>query len=273
MKRVFFAAFACCCILAHAELKPPQAVGDAISERPDNNAKTSADTSNAKHVKLPTLDLPPLAQQSAQHAKRNPEEIKEGTKEQSQSSWGVTEWTAIFNAFCALVTAAFTAVLGRFTIKMAKSARDTATIAENSFNASLASTRAYVYATSARLIYPSMGENPTIDIVVRNYGKTPASIVSLQSRFLLDGQDSEKTTTLTLPAFYLSEGAGDSWRLKLEISTADANLIHEGKKSLVLCANIGYEDVGGARYEQSEVFIFSSDTPYGFLHERSPCAG
>ena len=273
MKRVFFAAFACCCILAHAELKPPQAVGDAISERPDNNAKTSADTSNAKHVKLPTLDLPPLAQQSAQHAKQNPEEIKEGTKEQSQSSWGVTEWTAIFNALCALVTAAFTAVLGRFTIKMAKSARDTATIAENSFNASLASTRAYVYATSARLAYSAMSEDPKIDIVIRNYGKTPASIVSLQCRFLLDGQDGGKTTTLTLPAFYLSEGAGDSWNIKLAISSTDADLIHDGKKTLELRIKIGYEDVGGTRYNQSEAFIFTSDTIYGFLHEKSPCAG
>lgn len=260
-------------MLSHAQLQPPKAIGNAISERGDNNAKTGTDTSNAKHAKLPTLELPPLAQQSAQHAKQNPEEIKEDTKEQGQSGWGVTEWTAIFNALCALVTATFTAVLGHFTIRLAKSARDTATIAENSLNASLASTRAYVYATSARLAYSAMSEDPKIDIVIRNYGKTPASIVSLQCRFLLDGQDQGAATTIGLPAFYLSEGAGDSWKMKLAISSVDADLIHDGKKSLELCVDIGYEDVGGTRYDQSEAFLFSSDTIYGFLHEKSPCAG
>jgi hypothetical protein len=273
MKKMLAAAIVCCSFCVYAQSQPAQAVGHAITERGNNNAAASASAANAQDSNLPAPDGLRTTPESTKQPKPKPEEIKEDAKKKSLSSWGVAEWTALLNTLGALVTAAFTVVLGRFTIRMAKTARDTATIAENSLNASLASTRAYIYATSARLVCNAMSENPKVDVVIRNYGKTPASIVNLKSRFILDKEDGGDTTNLKLPGFYLSEGAGDSWHLSMAISEADAYLIHGGHKSLELRVDIGYEDVGGARYDQSEVFIFSSDTPYGFLHEKSPCAG
>jgi len=271
MKRYIGAAAACCCLAAGVHSEPTQAVGNTAPKQSNAHAAASENERHPEKSALPAIEIPRATSIAQQQSQPEPKEVKAAPQKRETEGWGVTEWTAILNAVGALVTALFTVVLGIFTKKMWRTAKDTATIAENSLNASMASTRAYIYATSARLLYTSIFASPKIEIVLRNYGKTPAAIVGLKSKFCVGGAEWIDASILQLPAFYLGEGIGDSLMVQLAITEVDADLIHEGKKPLELSVDIQYKDVTGTLFAHTEVFIFSSDVPYGFLHENSPC--
>jgi hypothetical protein len=191
------------------------------------------------------------------------------------------------NAYSTIVIAVFTAILGAFTIRLARSTRVAAEAAQKSAEALPAIERAYIFVTGEleywdpintsdeRTVYSS---RIGVKFHLENHGKTPAIIGSIEAHlrvWSIDPDNTQHFPSIFLPNEIIIR-SGDTWTppnspLNFQVDELTADAIANQTATIWFYGSIIYQDVFGndrvtrfrwARSEILEIFGPRGGRPY-----------